>query len=85
VRMTVAVGRPWAGGAPTAVVAAPVALQYALTADLALVATGSAHVLGLTTPRPRVLSRIVGLAAIRTASIPRSTPPGWRTDRGLCP
>jgi hypothetical protein len=99
------------------------ALRYALTAAaLALVATGLAHVLALTTPRPRAFfSWIVGLATLvgvvlpftadgafggklatalvdlvlglcilslvssvmaRTTSVPRSTPPGRRSDRG---
>ena len=51
------------------------ALQYALTAAvLALVATGLAHVLVLTTPRPRAFfSWIVGLATLLGAVLPFAT------------
>jgi hypothetical protein len=48
------------------------ALQYALTAAaLALVATGLAHLLALTTPRPRAFfSWIVGLATVVGVVLP---------------
>jgi hypothetical protein len=93
-------GRLWAGGAPTAVVAALVALvgvlvaqglldivmvqpplipigaslavRYAVTAAvLALIATAVAHLLVVTTPRPRAFfSWIVGLGIVVGVVLP---------------
>ena len=70
--------RLWAGGAATACVAALVALigvllvNYAVTAFVAaLVATGIAHLLTATTPRPRLFfGWIVGLATVAAMVVP---------------
>ena len=54
-------------------------VQYAITsAVLALAATGLAHVLAVTTPRPeKFFSWIVGLATVVGVAVPLGSPGSW--------
>jgi hypothetical protein len=72
---------------PLVPVGQSLALRYAVTAAvLALAATGLAHLLALTTPRPRsFLSWIVGLATVVGVALPLAAPgaPGGRVLTAL--